>query len=249
MARPAYVPVPWLLSCMVVMALTSSCSTGSRSSANLQPTKTRARYLEPEWGPGVAQSPINILTSRAHKGQEQVVLHYGNSEERVVNLGHTIEVDLEAGNWVMDDGERYVLRQFHFHTPSEHLIDGITFPMEMHLVHTQEDDPNRYLVMAILFKEGSTSRFLDSFLDQVPKMAGTESPAGHIDLTGVLDPADGFYKYQGSLTTPPYSETVRWFVSKKIHQASPEQVELIHRLEGDNARHIQSYRERAVEDI
>ncbi|MGF1510788.1 MAG: carbonic anhydrase family protein [Myxococcota bacterium] len=233
-----------LVSLTVVVAM--GCSSSAPPPA---PSSKGAGYLDPEAGPGVAQSPINIVTSQATEKNEQVLLHYGRAQEKVVNLGHTIEVDLSPGSWVMDEDKRFVLRQFHFHTPSEHLIDGITFPMEMHMVHTLEGEPHEYLVIAVLFRQGSPSPFIDAFADQIPQMAGEESPAGVIDLSAICDPEEGFFKYRGSLTTPPYTETVRWLISKKVHEASPEQVDTIHRLEGDNARHIQIFGERRIEDI
>ncbi|MEM6370347.1 MAG: carbonic anhydrase family protein [Myxococcota bacterium] len=206
----------------------------------------KASYLAPEAGHGLVQSPINILTSEARSGGEQVILHYEESEEKVVNLGHTIEVDLEPGNYVMEEGHKYVLKQFHFHTPSEHLLDGVTYPMEMHMVHVREDAPTQYLVIAALFKQGARNAFIESFIDQVPTMAGQSSPAGHVDVREICEHESGFYQYRGSLTTPPYTETVRWFISKKIHEAAPDQVGLIHDLEGDNARHVQVFGHRRV---
>lgn len=205
------------------------------------------RYLTPEESPGIIQSPVNILTSEAQEGAAKVKLHYGEAKEHTKNLGHTVQVSLEEGtNWVELDGDRFELLQFHFHTPSEHLVDGVTYPMEMHLVHRKEGSDNQYLVIGVLFKEGAPNQLLDAFLDDVPETADATGPSGIINLGPFLNPDDGFYSYRGSLTTPPYTETVRWYVSKKVYVASPEQVEHIYRLEGDNARRIQVFRGRRL---
>ncbi|MEM9113695.1 MAG: carbonic anhydrase family protein [Myxococcota bacterium] len=173
--------------------LLTACAGATRAPDTETP---KASYLAPEAGHGLVQSPINILTSEARSGGEQVILHYEESEEKVVNLGHTIEVDLEPGNYVMEEGHKYVLKQFHFHTPSEHLLDGVTYPMEMHMVHVREDAPTQYLVMAALFKQGARNAFIESFIDQVPTMAGQSSPAGHVDVREICEHESGFYQYR-----------------------------------------------------
>jgi carbonic anhydrase len=224
----------------------SSPSTPPSSKLESQAEEPAAEYLVPEAGHGLIQSPINIVTSQVQQGGEQVVLHYEKSKEKVVNLGHTIEVDVEAGNYVVEEGHTFVLKQFHFHTPSEHLLDGVTYPMELHLVHVREDAPTEYLVISALFKQGRSNPLLDSFIDQIPRTAGHTSPAGIIDLSWLHEQVPGYFQYRGSLTTPPYTETVRWFISRRIYEASPEQIDLIHELEGDNARHVQVFGERQV---
>jgi carbonic anhydrase len=205
------------------------------------------RYLTPEESPGIIQSPVNILTSEAQEGESLVRLHYGEAKEHTKNLGHTVQVSFdEQTNWVEVDGDKFELLQFHFHTPSEHLVDGVTYPMEMHLVHKKVDSENQYLVIGVLFKEGAPSPLLESFLADVPEAEGQTGPTGLLNLAGFTDPNAGFWSYRGSLTTPPYTETVRWYVSKEVHVASPEQVEHIYRLEGDNARRIQVFRGRRL---
>jgi len=210
-------------------------------------SETSRKYLRPEEGPGVIQSPVNILTSAAQEGAAKVRLHYGEAKEETKNLGHTVQVSfVDKTNWVEFDGDRFELLQFHFHTPSEHLVDGVTYPMEMHLVHRKVGTENQYLVIGVLFKEGAENPLIQAFLDEVPELEGQAGPTGVIDLGPFIRPDEGFYAYRGSLTTPPYTETVRWYVSKEVQVASPEQVEHIYRLEGDNARHIQVFRGRRL---
>lgn len=198
---------------------------------------------------GNAQSPINIITSNTVPGQHQVALHYLPSGQHIGNLGHTVEVFYDQGSSLDFDGDNFLLQQIHFHTPSEHLIDGITYPMEMHMVHTLADDPEKYLVIGVLFREGEADENLSSILDVVPEQPGDtrDLPEFSIDATKLLEFSEHYYHYEGSLTTAPYSETVTWLVMKEIHQASPAQLQTLNILEGNNARHIQSLHARQID--
>lgn len=208
-------------------------------------------YIFPGLSHGLSQSPINIRSHSADIGAEQHSVHvnYQKSGEKIVNKGHTIEVDYDEGSSITFDGKVYDFKQFHFHTPSEHLVDGVTYPMEMHMVHTLRGHDSVYLVIGILFKEGEPNAFLDEFISHIPTEAGkTAAPAqAFVDINHVFDGDDQYYTYQGSLTTPPYTETVRWGVLKRVHEASPEQIALFNELEGNNARHIQALNRREVQ--
>lgn len=223
------------------------------SGETLEDSHRKVGYLTPEDSTpehtlGNRQSPINILTSRAKEGQHETELHYRASEEHIRNLGHTIEVDWDAGSSIEFDGKNYELKQFHFHTPSEHLLDGVTYPMEIHLVHVGVDDPEHMLVVGALFKEGEGNPIIDRVLPYVPKKPGGVIDAHEkLDVSALFGKDDGYYFYSGSLTTPPYSEIVNWLVLDQVFQASPEQIEEIARVEGYNARHIQAPHARMVD--
>lgn len=213
-----------------------------------QPEHTKVSYLIPEHSEGDSQSPINILTSRAVKGKHKVKFHYRSSKEHVDNLGHTVKVTYDAGSSLDYDGERFDLVQFHFHTPSEHLMDGVTYPMEMHLVHAQHDQPDHLLVVGVLFKEGDANRLLSRLIADVPEHAGEHTDKDvRLDASTIFKPGEGYYHYEGSLTTPPYSESVTWLVLDQVHEASAEQIETLNRIEGNNARHIQDQRARLID--
>jgi carbonic anhydrase len=204
-------------------------------------------YALPETS-GAAQSPINILTAAVRHADHRIALHYQPSHEHLLNLGHTIEAEFEAGSTLEYDGQVYELRQLHFHTPAEHLIDGITYPMEMHMVHTLQGNPEKYLVVGVLFREGAGNAFVEEVLAHVPGRSGERFDGPMLlDAQSEVERIDGYYHYEGSLTTPPYSESVTWLVLKDIHQAAPAQIEQLNRIEGDNARHIQALRARLVE--
>ncbi len=146
----------------------------------------------------------------------------------------------------------------HFHTPSEHLIDGITYPMELHIVNTMQnqspEETTEYLVIGVLFKMGKEdNKFIEEFINSIPEKAHSkkEIKTGKVKLDDLLhnvsqDKLDKFYHYKGSLTTPPNTESVRWYVYKHIFTASPRQIQRINELEGNNARHVQALHGREV---
>jgi carbonic anhydrase len=132
--------------------------------------------------------------------------------------------------------------------------------MEMHVVTMLQDQPEgeatEYLVLGVLFKMGKENPFISSLIDLVPKEEGgvTESKFNALKNSRIgsskklLEEIHSSYHYNGSLTTPPYTESVRWYVLKRIFEASPEQIHRINQLEGDNARHIQAKYERSISD-
>jgi carbonic anhydrase len=218
-----------------------------KSTAAAEGEHPATSYIFAEASEGQSQSPINIVSSRAVTGKHKIKFHYQTSKEHVDNLGHTVKVTYDSGSSLEYDGTTYDLVQFHFHTPSEHLLDGVTYPMEMHLVHSEHGHPERLLVLGVLFKEGDASSLLDVIAD-VPAHAGEHLDKDEkVDVSSVLKKGEGYYHYQGSLTTPPYSETVTWLVLDQPHQASAEQIEAMNRIEGNNARHIQAVHARLVD--
>jgi carbonic anhydrase len=213
----------------------------------------KAPYTLPGLSHGLLQSPVNILSNAVEGGKHEIALNLHHADPELLdNKGHTIELDFPRGASITFDGREYELKQLHFHTPSEHQIDGITYPMEVHVVNmiepVDEKDPPRYLVMSFLYRMGQEDPFISSFLDQVPSDEGSEELApGTVDLDG-RDAKYEYYHYRGSLTTPPYTETVDWLIVKEIQQASPEQIRRINLIEGDNARRVQALYGRKVED-
>ena len=215
-------------------------------------------YTLPGLDHGLVQSPVNILSGGAVHGRHQVALHYDHTApEYIINKGTTIELDFPTGGGsITYDSKEFELVQLHFHTPSEHLVDGVTYPMSMHIVNrmTEEHSDGRphYLVIAILFKMGAANDFIGSFLEAVPLDPGTSA---HIDPGAVyLDDLfpdhkmPHYFHYRGSLTTPPHTETVDWLVLKHVKEASPEQIQRINEIEGDNARHVQALYGRPIDD-
>lgn len=164
------------------------------TSEHAEPAASSAPYLVPESSDRALQSPINIVTSRAVPGRHQIAFHYQTSKEHLDNLGHTVKVTYDAGSSLEYDGVTFDLVQFHFHTPSEHLLDGVTYPMEMHLVHAQHDRPERLLVIGVLFKEGDPNRLIERLLRDVPQSAGGHRDSeAKLDASSVFRPGEGYF--------------------------------------------------------
>ncbi len=206
-----------------------------------------------------AQSPINILTFRDNSaGKHNITFNFKDEINAIENLGHTVQLDFKEGSTITVDEEVFEFKQLHFHTPSEHLVDGIQYPMEMHMVNTlqgqKEGETPQYLVIGILFKMGEDSTFINEFINSIPEEAHSTKSVmpGEVVIRDLVsekpeEVLDSYYHYMGSLTTPPYTESVRWYVSKPIFEASPEQIKKILEIEGANARQVQSLNERELE--
>ncbi|MCF1750028.1 carbonic anhydrase family protein [Mariniradius sediminis] len=215
-------------------------------------------YALPGLEHGLCQSPINIQSaSTGEEGKHLITLDFKDEINKVENLGHTVQLDFAEGSTITVDDTTFNFKQFHFHTPSEHQIDGITYPMEMHIVNLlPNEDKNavpQYLVIGILFKEGKESKFINDFLAAIPKQEHetAELKPGTVkiaDLVGTIPTTalGHYYHYKGSLTTPPYTESVRWYIAKHVYEASSAQIEAINKVEGNNARHVQALYGRAV---
>jgi carbonic anhydrase len=219
-------------------------------------TKITQGYALPRFDEKLEQSPVNILSdSTVSDPSQPITFTFNTGITAVENLGHTIQLDFKEGSTTTASGKTYYSKQFHFHTPSEHLIDGMTFPMEMHIVNVSKDSNSdkhpRYMVIALLFKMGHENKFLKEFLNAIPikeeKDSLSASAVNFEDLVKSIPKNEqGYFSYKGSLTTPPFSETVDWIIKKHILEASPEQIYTIEKMEGDNARHVQALYARKV---
>ena len=223
--------------------------------------KKEALYSLPGLKHGLLQSPINILSEHSEEGEHNVTFNFKDKIDKVQNLGHTVQLDFEPGSTVHVDDKTFDFKQIHFHTPAEHLIDGITYPMEMHVVNTlagqAEEDTTEYLVFSFLFKMGKENEFIKEFIGLIPgdKNESEDISTGTVNLRNLItyNPAynpkevlKSYFFYKGSLTTPPYTESVNWYVMKTVIDAAPEQIQQINKIEGDNARHVQALYDRSV---
>ena len=199
--------------------------------------KKEALYSLPGLKHGLLQSPINILSEHSEEGEHNVTFNFKDQINKVQNLGHTVQLDFEPGSTVNVDDKTFDFKQIHFHTPAEHLIDGITYPMEMHVVNTlagqAEEDTTEYLVFSFLFKMGKENEFIKEFIGLIPgdKNESEDISTGTVNLRNIItyNPAynpkevmKSYFFYKGSLTTPPYTESVNWYVMKTIIDASPD---------------------------
>ena len=196
-------------------------------------------------GTGVNQSPID-LDSLIDAELAPLVLDYGPSATDIVNNGHSIQVGYGAGSSLTIEGRSFELKQFHFHSPSENMVAGKHYPLEAHLVH--QDADGHLAVVAVMFAEGSDNPVLATLWKAVPAEAGKKGmlPAG-LNVTSLLPADQSYYRFNGSLTTPPCSEGVIWAVLKAASTVSKQQVDQFSALLGfANNRPVQPRNARPV---
>jgi carbonic anhydrase len=154
---------------------------------------------------------------------------------RIVDNGHTVQVTYDSGSWLTVGAERYELIQFHFHRPSEEVIDGKRFAMVAHLVH--RDSKGGVGVVAVPLSTGEET-FLETVFSNVPKVKGEEATRANviINAASLLPATLGYYAYSGSLTTPPCTEGVRWMVLKAPTHVSHRALEIFAGTYPNNAR-------------
>ncbi len=203
--------------------------------------------LSPEFSScnGKNQSPIN-LTSFIEAELKPISFNYSKGSSEIVNNGHTVQINEMPGNTVTLDGISFQLKQFHFHSPSENLINGKSFPLEAHLVH--EDVDGNLAVIAVMFEEGKPNKGIEKAWAQFPEHEGDKLPL-HVNVSPkeILPRNHDYYRYEGSLTTPPCSEGVRWIVMKHQITASKDEIEkFIHAMHHSNNRPIQPIHARTV---
>ena len=196
---------------------------------------------------GHRQSPINITMTHHGDHQQRLVFHYQTSELHELNNGHTIQVSHVSGCRVDLNDRRYKLRQFHFHAPSEHHIEGKAFPMEMHMVH--QDQNGHVLVLAAMLEADRPSPVLTKLWNWLPDQIGQEvSVPLELSLADLLPKNTHHYTYSGSLTTPPCTEGVQWIVLKEPIHIAQQDVDRFVGIIGQNARPIQPLEGRHIDD-
>ena len=203
--------------------------------------------LSPEYQAcaGSNQSPVD-LTHFVEADLAPITFSYGQSATEVVNNGHTVQVRSAGESEIILDGRAYRLLQFHFHAPSEHRVDGVAFPMEMHLVHAAPDGD--LAVVAVMFTAGEGDSVLAELWQNVPRRVGENHVLASPLAPAALLPDDrDYYRLNGSLTTPPCTEGVTWLVMKQPLSASTEQITALSELlAGPNNRPVQPLNARVV---
>jgi carbonic anhydrase len=197
---------------------------------------------------GKEQSPIDIKTKDVEKAKlEKIVFNYQPTKLSIVNNGHTIQIDYDKGSSITIGKDKYELLQFHFHTPSEEEIDGKEFDLVAHLVHKSAE--GNLAVVAVLFDRGAENKALKAYWDKLPRNAGeTRSLAkSQINAADMLPASRGYYTFNGSLTTPPCSEKVRWLVLKTPVTASKEQTTVFRQIYPLNNRPVQPLNGRKIQ--
>lgn len=198
---------------------------------------------------GGSQSPIDIVREEVITADlPPLRLETRPVALRVRNNGHTVEVIAPGGSTLIYGKHRFALTQFHFHAPSEHTIDGRHAAAELHFVHS--DSAGQLAVVGVLVEAGGReSRFFESFVEtDTPDEPGEERtfPNQLVDIADLLTTCEKYYMYDGSLTTPPATEGVRWFVCAKPRLGSARQLGILRDLYFRNNRPVQPARARTV---
>lgn len=197
---------------------------------------------------GTMQSPIDIPPVIPTNAMG-VVVDYGNTSldishhehvDDLIDNGHTIQVDVDGDHKITISGVDYTLRQFHFHTPSEHRFAGDTFPMEMHLVHQSAD--GRFAVIGVLFMEDEgVATIYDRMIQHMPQNKGERIVVDSVslDINLLLPPIRNVYHYVGSFTTPPCTENVQWLILGEPMKVSSAVIAAITQRLAPNNRPVQ----------
>ncbi|KAI3450590.1 hypothetical protein Pfo_007255 [Paulownia fortunei] len=214
--------------------------------------------IRPEWkecNSGRMQSPIDLLNERV-----EIVSYLGRlkrdykpSNATLINRGHDMMLRwTDSAGHIQINGTLFQLRQCHWHSPSEHTINGRRFDMEVHLVHESND--NRTAVIGIMYKIGRPDSFLSMMrrdLEAVAQIRDVEKAVGLINPELIKFGSRKYYRYIGSLTVPPCTQNIIWTIVRKVRTVTREQVQLIREAVHDesevNARPIQPIHDRSIE--
>ncbi|VAV82325.1 Carbonic anhydrase, alpha class [hydrothermal vent metagenome] len=197
-------------------------------------------------GKGKRQSPINI--TRASEAElSPLKFKYRKSKSlTILNNGHAIQINQRKGSLLYLDGTEFDLLQVHFHSPSEHNVDGESFPMEAHFVHADKD--GNLGVVGLMIKVGSHNKALDNIWKVLPKTKKKEKLSIAYDIDELLPTDKSYYRYAGSLTTPPCTESVTWLVLKSPIEISKDQLKAYRKILHKTNRPIQGRNNRLVLD-
>ncbi len=207
--------------------------------------------LSPEFAAckdGQSQSPIDV-TGAEDVDLPMIEFSYQAVPVHMVNNGHTIQVNYAPGSKITVDGKSYNLLQFHFHTLSENAIDGKLFPLEAHLVHA--DEAGKLAVVGVMFDEGAANPLIEQLWMRMPALANSDiTVAGQsINVFSMLPEDKDYYSWEGSLTTPPCTEGVKWMLLKQPMTVSADQVKKFSVvMHGHNNRPVQPLYSRTLQE-
>ncbi|MBF0187688.1 MAG: carbonic anhydrase family protein [Magnetococcales bacterium] len=198
---------------------------------------------------GRMQSPVDLnpMTPHASGG---ITFNYKNSNVNVINNGHTVQFDYDAGSSITVNGKTFDLLQFHFHSHSEHTVKGQAYPVELHLVHKSKDGELAVVGVFIEANSGTKSDAnytTDVVFSAMPSMTGVRLTGKmQINAADLLPHDKAYFTYKGSLTTPPCSEGVNWFVMRAPVTANKRQMARYMSIYPSNARPVQPWNNRAA---
>ncbi len=215
--------------------------------------------MDPDWilcAEGLSQSPIDLNESMETDLPEIKLVLLNDKEVDVLNQkgviseldnGHTIQINAKTSEKMTVAEKSYSLIQFHFHEPSEHTVNGKHYPMEMHFVHQAED--GALAVVGVFIEEGSHNLGIETLWKHLGNEVGvaeqTKIPSDFSKAI-ITGDAHGIFHYDGSLTTPPCSEGVKWYIRKTPTQLSREQIDTFTKIYDHNNRPVQPINDRKL---
>jgi carbonic anhydrase len=197
---------------------------------------------------GHEQSPIDIRGAHLNKALPPIEFHYISGGVTMVNNGHAIQANVHPGSYIVAGGTRYDLVQFHFHTPSEEAVHGKYSDMDVHLVHKSADGKLAVIAVRFIRDQDIPNAQLATLSEHLPRAEGKEEKIDEMVNPAGFLPADrGYWTYTGSLTTPPCTEGVRWFVFEQEMPMSRTQYRLFTSIYKINSRPLQDAHGRRIE--
>ena len=196
---------------------------------------------------GKSQSPIDI-SAPSRSNLDLLSFHYKDTPLNILNNGHTVQDTYGLGSFIKLDGEYYDLLQFHFHGPSEHTVNGKPTPMEVHLVH--KNTQGGLAVVSVMMTTGKEHVAIEKIWSSIPAKVWGKVNNEKVSVNGteLLPESRSYYHYPGSLTTPPCSEGVRWYVMQVPIEVSKDQIVKFKSVIGFNARPVQELNGRKVQE-
>ncbi|XP_073015745.1 carbonic anhydrase Nec1-like [Primulina eburnea] len=222
---------------------------------------TKWGQIKQEWGAcsnGTMQSPIDLSSERVQIILKPEKKNYEAAHAIIKNRGHDLQIEwVGDGGWTSINGDDYRLRYAHWHSPSEHTVNGRSYDMELHLVHlnTNPDVGNyKIAVVGVLYKIGRADKFISRLITDISSMMDKKNATrdlGTIDPNDINTQSKRFFRYIGSLTIPPCTQGVIWTINKKVKTVSRDQVkwlrDAVHDHAEENARPLQERNSRDVE--
>jgi carbonic anhydrase len=197
---------------------------------------------------GKTQSPIDIRSDEVSRADLPAIdFAYQPSPLKLIDNGHTIQVNYAPGSSITVGSRRYELVQFHFHKPSEEKINEKSYDMVAHLVH--RDSGGKLAVVAVLLGKGMASQLVDTLWSHLPSQRNQEIvvDSASINIADLLPDNRAYYTFTGSLTTPPCTEGVTWFVLQHPASVSAAQVARFGAVYPMNARPVQPLNGRTIQ--
>jgi carbonic anhydrase len=195
---------------------------------------------------GKEQSPIDIRGAKRNPGLQPIEFHYISGPVTLVNTGITVRVDVAPGGYIVFNGVRYDLVEFHFHHPAEDLVEGKLSDIQIDLVHKSAD--GKKAIIGVRLNEGRVNGALAALWPTLPATPGAKATIqDFFNPLGLLPLDRSYWSYMGSITVPPCTEGVQWLAMQKPTELAQDQLQTFARLYPDNARPLQSTHGRKIE--